>query len=82
MSDIAVIFSRVQDVVRDVLDQPELKLTPEMVARDVEGWDSIAMVNIILQTQKEFGIRFKSTELDELHNVGDFISKIVAKTAG
>lgn len=81
MSDTTEIFSRVQDVVRDVLDQPDLQLTPEMVARDVEGWDSIAMVNIILQTQKAFGIRFKSTEIDELHNVGDFVSKIAAKTA-
>ena len=75
------IFSRVQDVVRDCLDKPDLQLRPEMVARDVEGWDSIAMVNIILQTQKAFGIRFKSTEIDELVNVGDFVTKIEAKTA-
>ena len=81
MSDSTAIFTRVQDVVRDVLDNPDLELKPDMVARDVEGWDSIAMVNIILQTQKTFGIRFKSTEIDELHNVGDFVSKIAAKTA-
>jgi acyl carrier protein len=74
-------FSRVQDVIRDCLDKPDLVLTPQMVARDVEGWDSIAMVNIILQTQKVFGIRFKSTEIDELVNVGDFVTKIEAKTA-
>ena len=73
------IFNRVQDVVRDCLDRPDLTLRPEMVARDVEGWDSIAMVNI-LQTQKTFGIRFKSTEIDELVNVGDFVTKIEAKT--
>ena len=76
------IFSRVQDVIRDCLDKPDLELRPEMVARDVEGWDSIAMVNIILQTQKTFGIRFRSTEIDELVNVGDFVTKIEAKTAG
>ncbi len=75
------IFSRVQDVIRDCLDKPELQLRPDMVARDVEGWDSIAMVNIILQTQKTFGIRFRSTEIDELVNVGDFVTKIEAKTA-
>ena len=75
------VFSRVQDVIRDCLDKPELELRPDMVARDVEGWDSIAMVNIILQTQKTFGIRFKSTEIDELVNVGDFVTKIEAKTA-
>ena len=75
------VFSRVQGVIRDCLDKPELELRPDMVARDVEGWDSIAMVNIILQTQKSFGIRFKSTEIDELVNVGDFVTKIEAKTA-
>ena len=81
MSDSTAIFTRVQDVVRDVLDNPDLELKPDMVARDVEGWDSIAMVNIILQTQKAFGIRFKSTEIDELVNVGDFVTKIEAKKA-
>lgn len=81
MNDQTAIFARVQDVVRDVLDQPDLELTPTMVARDVEGWDSIAMVNIILQTQKAFGIRFKSTEIDDLVNVGDFVTKISEKTA-
>ena len=81
MSDSTAIFTRVQDVVRDVLDNPDLELKPDMVARDVEGWDSIAMVNIILQTQKTFGIRFKSTEIDELVNVGDFVTKIEAKKA-
>ena len=75
------IFSRVQQVIRDCLDKPDLELRPDMVARDVQGWDSIAMVNIILQTQKSFGIRFKSTEIDELVNVGDFVTKIEAKTA-
>ena len=75
------VFNRVQDVIRECLDKPDLTLRPDMVARDVEGWDSIAMVNIILQTQKAFGIRFKSTEIDELVNVGDFVTKIEAKTA-
>ncbi len=75
------VFSQVQEVIRNCLDKPDLELRPEMVARDVEGWDSIAMVNIILQTQKAFGIRFKSTEIDELVNVGDFVTKIEAKTA-
>lgn len=73
------IFAQVQDLVRDVLDQPELSLTPTTVARDVPGWDSIAMVNIILQAQKTFGIRFKSTEIDQLNNVGDFVARIEAK---
>lgn len=66
------VFKRIADIVRDVLDEPELELAPETTARDVNGWDSIAMINIILDVQKAFGVRFRSAEVDKLSSVGDF----------
>ena len=75
------IFTRVQEIVRDALDQPDLVLSPDTVARDVPGWDSIVMVNIILATQQAFGVRFRTTEIDGLQNVGDFVDRIEAKTS-
>ena len=74
------IFARVEEIVRDALDQPDLVLTPGTVARDVPGWDSIVMVNVILATQQAFGIRFRTTEIDGLQNVGDFVDRIEVKT--
>ena len=78
--DRQTILLRVGDIIRDALDEPDLAIEPDTVARDVPGWDSIAMVNIILRTQQEFGIRFRTTEIDQLVNVGDFVDRIAEKT--
>lgn len=71
-TDVDDTFERIAAIIRDVLDEPDLVLSPETTARDVSGWDSIAMINIILDVQKAFGVRFRSAEVDKLSSVGDF----------
>ena len=68
------IFERIADIIRDNLDEPDLALTPATSARDVEGWDSIAMISIILEVQKAFHVRFRSAEVDKLSSIGDFVA--------
>ena len=68
------IFDRITDIIRDTLDEPELPLAPTTTARDVDGWDSIAMINIILEVQKAFDVRFRSSEVDKLASIGDFVA--------
>ncbi len=79
------IFERIAGIIRDSLDEPSLLLTRATAARDVEGWDSIAMINIILDVQKAFDVRFRSSEVDKLSCIGDFVAltrrKIDAETA-
>ena len=67
------IFERIAGIIRDSLDEPDLALTPRTTARDVEGWDSIAMINIILDVQKAFAVRFRSSEVDKLSCIADFV---------
>jgi acyl carrier protein len=67
------IFDRIAEIIRDTLDEPELALTPATTAREVDGWDSIAMINIILDVQKAFNVRFRSSEVDKLASIGDFV---------
>ncbi len=69
-----MIFERIAGIIRDSLDEPDLTLTPSTAARDVGGWDSIAMINIILDVQKAFGVRFRSSEVDKLSCIGDFVA--------
>jgi acyl carrier protein len=67
-------------IVRSVLAQEALALSPETTARDVAGWDSLKQVKIILKVEDTFGIRFSSREIGGLRNVGDFVALIGAKT--
>ena len=76
------IFVRIADIIRDSLDEPELALAPATTARDVEGWDSIAMINIILDVQKAFDVRFRSSEVDKLSCIADFVALTRRKMEG
>ena len=74
----------VSDIIRDVLDQPGLKLARDTTADGVEGWDSLNHINIVVATEQRFGIKFKTAEIETLRNFGDFVdlveNKRLAKT--
>ena len=74
-----MIEDEVYAIIRDVLLNDDLVLTPETSAADVEGWDSVQQVSIILAVEAHFGIRLKSREIDRLRNVGDFVRVIGEK---
>ena len=74
MGELNVIF-------QDILDQPELTISRASNASNVEGWDSLAHVNLVTAVQKHFGVKFALGELEELKNVGEMADLIVAKRA-
>jgi acyl carrier protein len=63
-------------VFQDVFDDAELRVTPATTAQDVEGWDSLRHVTLLINVEKAFGVRFKSSEVAALKNVGELISLI------
>lgn len=72
----AEIDARLTDIMRDVLMQDDLVLRPDMTAKDVEGWDSFKMIEIVMAVEAEFGIKIRSQQLDSLETVGDLASLI------
>ena len=64
----------------DVFMRDDLKLTPAMTAKDVQGWDSFKQIEIIMATEERYGIKFNTRELDSLLSVGDLVKTIAAKT--
>ena len=70
------IFERVQDIFRDVFDDDNLVILPEMTADDIEEWDSIAQMNLIVAMSKEFNIKFSVEEIAQLHNVGEMVALV------
>jgi len=60
----------------EVFDDDDIKITPEMTANDVDGWDSLSHVNLIVAIESKFNIRFSQKELLTFKNVGDLLNCI------
>ncbi len=67
------------EVFRQVFDDPEIVLTPETTADDVDGWDSLSHVNLIVAVSSRFNIRFKPKEILGFKNVGDLAKCVESK---
>ena len=73
------ILERVNDIVRDVLDIEDLTLQFTTTAKDVEGWDSLTHVQIIVAIEKAFHIRFRTGDMAGISDVGDLVSRIARR---
>lgn len=69
-------LSRLQNIFREVLDSPALALSPDFSAADCEDWDSVATVRLVLEVEREFGVRFMTDEVAHIRKTEDFIRKI------
>jgi acyl carrier protein len=78
MDSVAMIRD-LEPIFRDVLDQPSLVLTPESNASNVEDWDSLAHVNLVVAIEKHYRIKFALGELQDLKNVGEMAQLIRKK---
>jgi len=63
----------------DVLDLDELNLTEATTAKDVEGWDSLSHLRLIVAVEQDFGLKFTTGEIERFKNVGDMVSTIQSK---
>jgi len=75
------ILEEMQDIFRDVLDQPDLVLTPESNASNVEDWDSLGHINLVTAIEKQYKIKFRLEDIEGLKDVGDMIDLIKLKVA-
>ena len=73
------IMAQVQEVFRDELELDDLVLTDETTADDVEEWDSLSHVQLVVALEKAFGIKFTSREILSWDNIGDLINCIGKK---
>jgi len=71
-----------QEIFRDFFDDDSLTLRPEMTAHDVEGWDSLANIRLLLTIERKFQIKFSASEVGGLHNVGDLVKLVAVKANG
>jgi acyl carrier protein len=73
------ILKKVNAVFVNVLDDENLVLTAATTANDVEEWDSLNHIQLVVAVEKKFGIRFASREIQSWKNVGEMVDSISAK---
>lgn len=77
----AEIYETLTTVFRQVLEDDSIELTPETTADDVDGWDSMNHIFIVVELEKRFGVKFQAAEMEELKNVGELAGLIKQKLA-
>jgi acyl carrier protein len=75
------IMSRIASLLADVLEVDKVALKETTTADQVEGWDSINHVRLLIAIEREFGFEFASNEATGLRNVGALVSMIQSKLA-
>jgi len=77
----AEVISRLQNIFDDLFME-KVVLTPELTANDVEEWDSLIQISLLLAIEKDFQIRFRVGEVEATKNVGEFADLIARRAAG
>lgn len=75
MSD-AELLDKLNTVIMDQLDLDDLSLTRDTQAQDVDGWDSLAHVRIIIAVEQAFNVRLPTSQVTTIANVGELVDLI------
>lgn len=67
---------RLRNIFRDIFNDEEMSITEETYRSDIEDWDSVSHVKIVLAVEEEFAIRLTTDEVASIKSVGGFIAAI------
>ena len=73
------LLAKIRTTLADLLDNKELQLSESTVADDVDDWDSINHVRLLIELERQLGFRFRADEAGGLKNVGELIDLVQAK---
>lgn len=77
--DNKAVKARLDKVFQDIFDDPALQITESTTASDIDAWDSLTHIDLIVQVEKEFRIKLSTGEVRGLKDVGDFVALIAKK---
>jgi acyl carrier protein len=77
----AEIYRKLDGIFRNVFDDDTIVVRSELTAADVDEWDSLSHIRLILTIEKAFRIKFSASEIGKLKNVGEFADLIRSKVS-
>ncbi len=75
------ILAEINKIFKNVLDNDSLVIKDETQATDIDEWDSLTHIQLVVATEKKFKVRFTSKEIQTWSNVGEMIKSIEQKTS-
>jgi acyl carrier protein len=73
------IYDELTDLFRDLFADDAILLTPTTTAKEIDGWDSLTNLSLMAAVEMRFGIKFLSSEIEDLRNVGGLVELIKSK---
>lgn len=77
--DRSSILEQLNEIFIDVIDEEKINLNEASTAKEVEGWDSLTHIQLVVAIERHFKIRFTSKEIQEWKNVGALVDSINSK---
>jgi acyl carrier protein len=74
--------SELQEIMRELFDDQTIKINDDTTAADIKGWDSLNNIKLMIQIERKFGFRFKTSEVAGLKNVGELLSIMEERASG
>lgn len=75
------IFGDLNRIFADVLDLDDVALADNTTAEDIEEWDSLSHIRLVVSIEQHYGFKFTTAEIEALNSVGHLVDRIQAKTA-
>ena len=79
MSQKKEILAKLQNIFRIIFDDDSIKININTTAEDIEEWDSLNQIRIILACEKEFSVRLNPREINDFANVGEMVEHLFSK---
>tara|TARA_B100000780_G_C21047377_1_gene420481 strand:- start:507 stop:755 length:249 start_codon:yes stop_codon:yes gene_type:complete len=73
------IFKKVSIIFQEVLEDDDIVITEDQGAKDIDEWDSLTHIMLVVETEKEFQLKFLSSEIANWNNIGEMITAIESK---
>lgn len=77
----APIYTRLTELLRNVFDDDGLTARPDMTAADVEGWDSLSNLRLIMAVERAFSIKLTASEVGGLESIGHLVEVVARKVS-
>jgi len=81
MTDLSSVKHRLNQVFCDVFEDDSIEIFDAMTAADIDEWDSVTHITLVLAVEKEFGVRLNAAEVGKLDNVGEMIKLLARRSA-